>query len=174
MPIPAETVDPEALRVTLRKWASGVTVVTTALTSSTGAERAGMTVSSFSSVNLNPPTILVCLYEDTYTYALLKQAGVFAVSILAAGQDSLSMRFAGQDPSVTDRFAGLELATALTGAPILPGVAAWLDCRVRELYDAGSHVIVLGDVVATGHDPAAAPLIYYNRGYHALPATQKV
>lgn len=174
MPIPAETVDPETLRVTLRKWASGVTVVTTALMSSMGAERAGMTVSSFTSVNLNPPTILVCLYEDTYTHTLIRQSGVFAVSILAAGQDGLSMRFAGLDPTVTDRFAGLALATAVTGAPILPGVAAWLDCRVRELFGAGSHVIVLGDVVSAGNDPAAAPLIYYNRGYHALPATQKV
>lgn len=174
MPIFADPVDPETLRVTMRKWASGVTVVTTALLSDAGVERAGMTVSSFTSVNLEPPTILVSLYEDTYTYALIKQSGVFAVSILAVGQDDLSMRFAGQDPTVTDRFAGLELTTAVTGAPLLPGIAAWLDCRVHELYDAGSHVIVLGDVVAAGNDPAAMPLIYFNRGYHALPATQKV
>lgn len=171
MPITAETVDPETLRVTMRKWASGVTVVTAALPGETGVERAGMTVSSFTSVNLNPPAILVCLYEDTHTCALVKKTRTFAVSILSIGQENLSVRFAGQDPTVTDRFAGLDLATAVTGAPILPGAAAWLDCRVSAMFDAGSHLVVLGDVVAAGNDPAAMPLIYFNRGYHALPAS---
>ncbi|MCC7210003.1 MAG: flavin reductase family protein [Anaerolineae bacterium] len=172
MPIPDQTVDPEMLRVTMRKWASGVTVVTTALESESGVQRAGMTVSSFTSVNLDPPTILVCLDDSTYTYSLVKKSGVFAVSILAVGQDNLSTRFAGLDPKISDRFAGLELTTALTGAPILPGIAAWLDCRVSALYDAGSHTIVLGEVLAAGNETAAMPLIYFNRGYHALPAVQ--
>jgi flavin reductase (DIM6/NTAB) family NADH-FMN oxidoreductase RutF len=162
------TVDSDTLRKTMRQWSTGVTIVTTAA----GDERAGMTVSSFTSVSLEPPTVLVCLNKDAYAHDLVKRSGVFAISMLGVGQDWLSNRFAGLDPNVTDRFEGLELITGETGSPLLPGAIAWLDCRVKSTHDTSTHTVFFGEVVFAGNDPERAPLVYYNRGYHALVAVE--
>ncbi len=157
-------IDPERLRASMRQWATGVTVVTT----SSEGRRGGMTVSSFTSVSLEPPTVLVCLSKATYTHELVLESGVFAVSMLAAGQEALSNRFAGLDPAVTDRFEGLVTITAETGSPLLPGAAAWLDCRVQSAVDTSTHTIFVAEVVYAQVDANAAPLVYHNRGYRVL------
>jgi flavin reductase (DIM6/NTAB) family NADH-FMN oxidoreductase RutF len=158
------SLDPQRLRATMRQWATGVTVVTT----QAGDRRAGMTVSSFTSVALEPPTVLVCLNKSTYAHDLVRESGVYAISMLAAGQEALSNRFAGFDPSITDRFEGLELTAAETGSPLLPGAAAWLDCQVRSTVDTGTHTIFIAEVVYAQVDAEAAPLVYHNRGYRIL------
>ena len=148
----------------MRNWVAGVTIVTTAH----GAERAGMTVSSFTSVSLNPPTVLVCLNKETYAHDLVMRSDVYAVSMLALGQQELSNRFAGLDPTVTDRFAGLEIVIAETGSPLLPGAIAWLDCVVRSKHDTSTHTIFIAEVVYAWSDADKIPLAYYNRGYQVL------
>src|SRR5579859_4570959 len=120
--------DSQTLRLTMRQWATGVTIVTSAA----GTARGGMTVSSFTSVSLEPPTVLVCLNKKTYTHGLVSESGVYAISMLSAGQEALANRFAGLDANVTDRFEGIEVETAETGSPLLPGAVAWLDCQVRQ------------------------------------------
>src|SRR5215813_10824740 len=100
----------------MRQWATGVTVVTSVL----GEERGGMTVSSFTSVSLEPPTVLVCLNKKSYCHDLVHRSGVYAVSMLGLGQDALANRFAGLDPTVFDRFEGIEITVAETGSPLLP------------------------------------------------------
>jgi len=161
-------VDSKALRMTMRQWATGVTVVTTVA----GDERAGMTVSSFTSVSLEPPTVLVCLNKESYAHALVKRSGIFAISMLGVGQEALSDRFAGLDPAVTDRFEGLNLTTAQTGCPLLPGAIAWLDCIVRSEHDTYTHTIFIGEVVFARRDAERAPLVYHNRSYHTLVAVE--
>ncbi len=159
------TVDSTMLRHTMRRWATGVTVVTTVA----GEERSGMTVSSFTSVSLEPPTVLVCLNKDTYTHTLVQRSGVYAISMLAAGQEMLSNRFAGLDPLTNeDRFQGLELTLAETGSPLLNGALAWLDCVVKSTTDTSTHTIFIAEVVFARYNPNAAPLIYHDRGYHVL------
>lgn len=157
-------VDPHMLRQTMRQWATGVTIVTSAL----GAERAGMTVSSFTSVSLEPPMVLVCLNKSTYTHQIVQQSGVYAISMLAAEQEALSNRFAGIEPGVLDRFEGLDLAIAETGSPLLPDALAWLDCRVTESLDTSTHTIFVAEVLYAHVNPDAAPLVYHNRGYRLL------
>lgn len=164
--------DANNLRETMRLWASGVSVVTTA----DAVCRAGMTVSAFNSLSLTPPAILVCLQKDTRTAEVIPGAGVFAVSILGADQAYLSDRFAGRVPlgDTEDRFDGLNLTTGVTGVPILADAMAWLDCKVREIHDGSTHWIVIGEVVATGvPTDGASPLLYFNRSYHTLQ-TQNV
>jgi flavin reductase (DIM6/NTAB) family NADH-FMN oxidoreductase RutF len=164
------TVDANILRHTMRRWATGVTVVTT----QAGEEQAGMTVSSFTSVSLEPPTVLVCLNKDTYTHTLVQKSGVFAISMLAAGQEMLSNRFAGLDPlSNDDRFKGVELAFGETKSPLLMNALAWLDCVVRSTADTTTHTIFIGEVVFARYNPDAAPLIYHDRGYHVLTAVEQ-
>src|SRR5258706_824059 len=118
------TLDSSALRMTMRHWVTGVTVVTTMA----GEDRAGMTVSSFTSVSLNPPTVLVCLNKGTFAHDLVLKSGVYAISLLGIGQEAISNRFAGLDPNITDRFEGLDCLTADTGSPLIPGAIGWLDC----------------------------------------------
>lgn len=159
-------IDPQTLRDTLRLWASGVSVVTTAR----GVERSGMTVSAFASLSLEPAQILVCLAKDTRTAQLLHETGVFGVSFLNEHQAAISDRFAGRIPldTVEERFSGVEVFTAATGAPIITGAIAWLDCRVLTQYDGSSHWIVIGEVLATGQREPARPLLYFDRDYRSV------
>lgn len=160
------TVAPEDLRDTMRQWTSGIVIVTTAL----GELRAGVTVSSFTSVSLDPPLVLVCLQKPIYPLQLVRESGVFAASILREGQADISAQFAGFAPlpEGTDRFYGIETFSAVTGAPILENALAWVDCRVHAIYDGGSSSIIVGKVVATAHQPDMTPLAYHNRRYYSL------
>lgn len=158
----------EDLRATLRLWASGVSVVTT----DTGTQRSGMTVSAFNSLSLDPPQILVCLYKAASVATLLPDSMVFAVNILDASHSGLSDRFAGRIP-MDDRFEGLEVTTAVTGSPILKAALGWLDCKVVTMHDGGTHWIVVGEVLATEQRAEnGQPLIYFNRGYWDLHGPQ--
>ena len=156
--------DPQILRLTMRQWATGVTIVT----SVAGGERNGMTVSSFTSVSLEPPTVLVCLNKNTRTHNLVAQSAVFGISLLASDQEALSNRFAGLEPDVADRFEGVSVATADTGAPLLVGALAWLDCRVRQAFDTTTHTVFIGEVVDVQVHSEGEPLIYHNRHYRVL------
>jgi flavin reductase (DIM6/NTAB) family NADH-FMN oxidoreductase RutF len=164
-------VNQSSLRDTLRFWSSGVSVVATLTNGAHDFKYAGMTVSSFTSLSLEPPQILISIDKKSTTTGYLLKAGVFAISILSGVQAELSDRFAGRTPlpSHGDRFVGVEFETAVTGAPILHDVLAWLDCRVETVHDGNTHWIVIGSVMASGHQAEAAdPLIYFNRGYSTL------
>ena len=155
----------------MRLWAAGVTVVTTA--SADGSQRAGLTVSSFTSVALEPPLILVCLDKTTLAAELTLESGIFAVSLLHGGQAAISNQLAGfaDDtlPEGADRFYNVPLETAVTGAPIIADANAWLDCTVYKVYDGITHHIVLGEVQAAYRcEDEVTPLVYFNRGYHSL------
>ena len=156
--------DSQTLRLTMRQWATGVTIVTSVV----GTERSGMTVSSFTSVSLEPPTVLVCLNKNTRTHGYVAQSGVYAISLLSANQESLSNRFAGLDPDLEDRFEGIPVTTAETGSPLLVGALAWLDCRVKQSIDTSTHTIYIGEVVDVQVHEENEPLIYHNRRYRWL------
>jgi flavin reductase (DIM6/NTAB) family NADH-FMN oxidoreductase RutF len=161
------TVDAQAMRNTLRLWASGVSVVT----SGDAHERAGLTVSAFNSLSLDPPMILICLHKDSHAIPLIEKTGVFAVSILGDDQGGISDRFAGRVPlgESEDRFTGVTVYSAATGAPIIGSAIAWLDCRVASRHDGSTHWIYIGEVAATGTDEIAhTPLLYFDRAYRAL------
>jgi flavin reductase (DIM6/NTAB) family NADH-FMN oxidoreductase RutF len=159
-----DIVDPETLRHAMRRWGSGVTIVS----SLAAGVQHGMTVSSFTSVSLTPPLVLVSLEQATRTYRLVKQSGIFGVCILADHQQEISDRFAGRQTEDTDRFEGLETFTLNTGAPFLTGSLACLDCRVVTSFEAGNHTLFIGEVLAVKIGKAAHPLLYFNRSYRRL------
>ncbi len=160
------SVDAESLKKTMRRWASGVTVVT----SSDGQERAGLTVSSFTSISVDPPLILLSLQSFAPTLKMIEKTGVFAVSILTTTQADLSIQFAGfaKLPEGADKFYEVELKTSVTGAPIIADAASWMDCKLAAIYEAGLSRIVVGEVMATGQSEDILPLVYLNRGYYDL------
>jgi flavin reductase (DIM6/NTAB) family NADH-FMN oxidoreductase RutF len=159
-------VDPQIFKNSLAQWASGVTVVT----SVDGDQRVGITASSFTSVSLEPPLILICVDKRLYTHGLIERSQVFAVNILREDQLEWGMRFAGLLPELADRFADIECAAAVTGAPILPGVLAWLDCRLANAYDGGDHTIFVGEVEAAHVQASGEPLLYFSRQWRKLDA----
>lgn len=155
------SVEPETFKAVMGQWPSGVTVVTTR----DADGPAGMTASSFSSVSLNPPLISICVARHLGMHARLEQSGFFAVNILSKDNVQSGLRFAGMLPEVTDRFAGVEVRTAVTGAPLLTDTLGWVDCRVWARYDGGDHTLFVGEVLAAGIDPTAAPLLYHSRAW---------
>lgn len=150
--------DPEEFKGALSYFASGVTVVTV---SSEGTLH-GMTASSFASVSLDPPRVLVCLDKSSRTRALLSDT--FAVNILSADQESISRAFANTGEKPFD-FLDHELGSS--GAPLIRGALAWIECATSSIVDGGDHDIIVGDV--TGCTSAhGQPLVYFGRSYRTL------
>jgi flavin reductase (DIM6/NTAB) family NADH-FMN oxidoreductase RutF len=157
-------IDSQIFRATLSQWASGVTIVT----SLHNGQHVGITASSFSSVSLEPPRVLICVAKRLYTHKVIEESQVFAVNILSAAQQEWGMLFAGKVPEGLDRFAGIEIFTAETGSPLLPDVLGWLDCRLSAAYDGGDHTIFVGDVVVASAVDIGDPILYYNRHWRRL------
>ncbi len=154
--------DPDLFKGALRRWASGVTIITTC----SEGEVAGMTVSAFSSVSLDPPLILACADKSSNTNPLIAAAGVFAANILSADQQELSNRFAKTGNEAV-RFDGLDCKVGSSGSPWIPGALAVLDCSVEAAHDAGDHIIYVGRVLECAvHD--TEPLLYYDARYRVL------
>lgn len=156
--------NPEELRQAMRLWTTGVTIVS----AQHNNRRHGMTVSSFTSLSLDPPLVLVSLEQVTKTHRLVQQAGYFGVTILDESQQQISDRFAGRITEYSDRFSDLETFTMVSGTPLLVGGLAWLDCRVVVTYQAGNHTVFIGEVLAVKSEATGQPLLYYDRDYRRL------
>ena len=152
----------------MRGWPSGVTIVAAC----DGGDMHGMTVSSFTSVSLEPPLVLICAERATRTHRLIEASGAFAVSVLAQGHGDWSDRFGGRETEHIDRFEGVPTITAVTGSPILADHVSYFDCLVTGAHEAGTHTIFVGQVVAAGLADGRAPLLYWRQGYHRLAGGQ--
>jgi flavin reductase (DIM6/NTAB) family NADH-FMN oxidoreductase RutF len=154
-------IDAREFRRGLSQFASGVTVVTTL---DAGGNPQGLTASSFCSVSLDPPLVLVCVDNRLVARAAIAESGSFAVSVLAEAQESMSRRFAGGGP---DKFTGPGLAPGTNGAPLVSGALAHLECRLVASHPAGDHTIFVGEVLRLEATPGR-PLLYHESGYHRL------
>jgi flavin reductase (DIM6/NTAB) family NADH-FMN oxidoreductase RutF len=157
-------IDPDIFRQAMRSWTTGVAIVT----SIHEHVRHGMTVSSFTSLSLTPPQVLIALSHEARTRPLITESGIFGVSILASDQSEISDRFAGRIPDNLDRFEGLETFSLETGAPFLRGGLACFDCRVVNTLDSGEHTIFIAEVLAAQTFSNQNPLIYFDRQYRKL------
>ena len=149
-------------RNTLGSFATGITVITTK-----GVDHPfGMTANAFSSVSLDPPLVLICVISGTYGAETIQRNGVFAVNILGDDHEPISRYFSSKDrPRGADAFKEIPHTFAVTGAPIIEGAAGYLDCRLHARYEAGDHLIFIGEVVALGHNPDAKPLLFHGGRY---------
>jgi len=160
----SEPVDADKLRAAMRRWSTGVTIVT----AQHNLIKHGMTVSSFTSISLDPPLVLVSLEQTAKTTALIHASGAFGVTILGEDQQWISDRFAGRVPEAGDRFEGVDFVPLKTGAPLLVDGIANFDCRVVSARDAGTHTLFLGEVVDIRIGKDSKPLLYYERDYHTF------
>ena len=156
------SIDPNTLRNTFTRYATGVTVVSCV---PDGGEPVGITVNSFTSVSMDPPLVLWCIDKFSGVFSAYAEADTYAITILNAGQAEISTRFA--TPGQHDFKAG-ETETLATGAPVLIERLAALDCRVEARHEAGDHVILVGRIVACDFRPGE-PLIYAGRQYVSGP-----
>jgi flavin reductase (DIM6/NTAB) family NADH-FMN oxidoreductase RutF len=152
----------------MSRFATGVTVMTCHV----DGEPHGMTANAVSSVSLDPLLALVCVGHDTEMRRWVREAGAFALSILPAEAQTLSNHFADASrPSGTAQFEAVRTHVARTGAPLLEGALAWLDCEVWKIHDGGDHDIVVGEVVACDVGPDAPALGYYRSGYTTITSS---
>ena len=154
----------EALWASMRRFAAGVTVVT-----AVGEEGyLGITVSAFCLASLEPPLVLASINQHSQALEAIQASGAFAVTILGSRQELIAEMFAGRAPRPATDFSDLPHHSLLTGAPILSGGLAWLDCRLQQAISAGDHTIVLGLVVAAGAAAQDDPLLYFGSQYRRL------
>ncbi len=158
------TASVDAFRAVLSRWASGVSVVTT----NQGGQLYGLTVSSFSSLSLDPPLILVCLSNDNRLPAMIEESGQFAVSILASGQQEASNYFARSGRIPTPDFVEIEGEFTRSGQPVIKGALGWLVCDLHDAIVKGDHTIVIGQVAETAAQTEGEPLLYFKRAYRTV------
>jgi flavin reductase (DIM6/NTAB) family NADH-FMN oxidoreductase RutF len=147
---------------------TGVTVVTTAH----GDEVRGMTANSVTSVSLDPLSVLVCVNREAITHRILTGGGVFCVNVLSDQQEGLSRACARPDTPEAE-LKGVSFQRGATGAPVLDGALAYLDCRVAGSMEFGTHTIYVGEVVDLGAADGK-PLVFYRGQYTALRDGQLV
>jgi flavin reductase (DIM6/NTAB) family NADH-FMN oxidoreductase RutF len=137
-------VSPDDFRGAMRHLTGGVSVIT----AGRGKEITGMTVTSVSSLSVDPPTLIVSINREASSWPVLKRHGFFGINILAADQLDIAERFSGKGGlKGAERFAGAQWTTRRSGAPLLVGALAAIDCAVEETIERHSHVIVIGRVL---------------------------
>lgn len=157
------TIDPTIQRRVMGCFATGVTLVTTRF-GTQPSEVWGMTANSFTSLSLDPPLVLISVDRKSTMYEYLKMGMCFAVNVLSTQQEAISRRFAMRGPK---DFEGIDCIAAVTGAPILVGALAYIDCHVHTMVAGGDHDIVIGAIAACAHGEGQ-PLLFYGGRYSRL------
>ena len=147
-------------RSALGAFATGVTIVTTR---DPQGHDIGLTANSFNSVSLEPPMVLWSLAKSARSLSAFVAASHFAVHVLAANQEELSLRFATRG---TEKFGGLDLERGVAQVPLLRGCSARFQCRTAFRHEAGDHMIFVGEVEAFDHSDL--PELLFHRGRYSL------
>lgn len=153
-------IDERLFRQAMSRFASGVTVVTTAVE----GQLAGLTVSAFISLSLKPTLVLVSIGTYNESHSVIMKAGKFAVNILSATQAHVSQRFAARG---VERFVPDTYLLSERGLPLLHGCLVNLECQIVEQYAGGDHTIFIGEVLEA-HIHSGEPLLYYRSAYARL------
>jgi 3-hydroxy-9,10-secoandrosta-1,3,5(10)-triene-9,17-dione monooxygenase reductase component len=159
----AVSASPESFKQVLSAWPSGVSVVTT----NHEGMLYGLTVSSFSSLSLDPPLVLVCLQNANRMADMIRHSGGFAVSILGSDQEAASNYFArpGREPS--EDFTEIDGAWTEWDQPVVKDALGHLVCDLHALIPQGDHTITIGRVVGAQRRDGV-PLVYHDRRYRTL------
>jgi flavin reductase (DIM6/NTAB) family NADH-FMN oxidoreductase RutF len=155
----------DTLRSVFGSFATGITVLT-----AKGDTPLGMTANSFTSVSLSPPLTLVCVDREAAIHEAILKEELFAVSVLSSGQEQVAKYFATHSrPRGEQEFALIDsIPGSLTGAPVLSGALAWMECRLTAVYDGGDHSIFLGEVLDLGRGSGSDALLFHHGRFHRL------
>jgi len=152
-------------RKAMRQLTGGVSVVT----AGRGRDISGMTVTSVSSLSVDPPALIVSINRESSSWPLVKRYGFFGVNILTSDQIDIAERFTGKGGlKGADRFAGAGWMTRASGVPLLVGALAAIDCEVEDIVERHSHAIVIGRVLDVAVSARTAALAYWQGRYVAI------
>jgi flavin reductase (DIM6/NTAB) family NADH-FMN oxidoreductase RutF len=156
-------IDPDAYRRVLGHLPTGVTVVTAV----TPDGPVGLSIGSFTSVSLDPALVGFLPARASQSWPRIREVGRFCVNVLAGGQEDVARLFAAPHD---ERFEAVRWRPApFSGAPLLDGVTAWVDCGLETVVPAGDHDFVLGRVHELGvAAPDEDPLVFFRGGYRTL------
>ena len=157
----AKAVSGDEFRRACGRFATGVAVAS--VVDERGAAH-GLTVSSFTSVSLEPPLVLICLGHDVTIIEAFRRASHFGINILREQDRDLSQRFATKG---LDKFNGISWRPGRTGVPLIDSALSAIECETHQRTQSGDHDILVGRVVATRVEDGA-PLIYYASHYRKL------
>jgi flavin reductase (DIM6/NTAB) family NADH-FMN oxidoreductase RutF len=158
-------------RDAMRHLAGGVSVITVGR----GRDISGMTVTSVSSLSVDPPSLIVSVNRSSSSWPLLTRYGSFGANLLSAGQRDIAERFTGKNGlKGADRFAGAAWKTGISGVPLLVGALAAADCEVEDIIERHSHGIVIGRVRDLTVAPPTAALAYWQGQYVAVDRDEDV
>jgi 3-hydroxy-9,10-secoandrosta-1,3,5(10)-triene-9,17-dione monooxygenase reductase component len=161
-PAALPSVDVDTLRAATGAWATGVVVVTAA---HPDGRDAGLVMVSLAPVSQDPPLVLWSVDRGSGSLDVWLEAPAFALHLLAADQEALAWQFARKGP---EKFDGVEIRRGVTGAPLLDGAAAVLECAMHAQHDGGDHVILVGRVVAA-ETTDRPPLVLHAGRMRGLP-----
>lgn len=152
----------------MRKVAGAVSVITTR---GNDGERRGLTATAVCSLSAEPPSLVACVNRKTWVAQFVPDSGVFAVNVLSHAQEPIARTFAGQTTlAAGDRFSVGDWRAGATGAPIVGGALVSFECRLEQVVDHTTHIILIGRVVETvpgdGHS-----LVYLDGGFSSVPRT---
>ena len=152
-------------RNAMRQLTGGVSVIT----AGKGRDISGMTVTSVSSLSVDPPSLIVSLNREASSWPLVKRYGFFGVNILTSDQVDIAERFTGKGGlKGADRFAGAPWTTRASGVPLLADALAAIDCEVEDVVERHSHAIVIGRVLDVAVSARTAALAYWQGRYVAI------
>jgi flavin reductase (DIM6/NTAB) family NADH-FMN oxidoreductase RutF len=152
----------EDLRDVMRSFPSGICVVTIELEGT----RTGLTVGSLTSLSLEPPLVGFALGQQAQLHELLRGAGEFGVSLLAADQEAIAQHFARSVPPIA-LWTGVEVRDDAGGPPLIADALGWLRCSVQAEHPTGDHTLFVGQVEWAEVVSAAPALVYVRHGYSA-------
>jgi flavin reductase (DIM6/NTAB) family NADH-FMN oxidoreductase RutF len=164
------SIDPEAssgdFRNAMRQLTGGVSVIT----AGRGRDISGMTVTSVSSLSVDPQALIVSINREASSWPLVRRYyGFFGVNILTSDQIDIAERFTGRGGlKGADRFAGAHWMTRVSGVPLLVGALAAIDCEVEDIVERHSHAIVIGRVLDVAVSARTAALAYWQGRYVAI------
>ena len=152
-------------RNAMRQLTGGVSVIT----AGKGRDISGMTVTSVSSLSVEPASLIVSLNRESSSWPLVKRYGFFGVNILTSDQLDIAERFTGKGGlKGADRFAGAKWTTRASGVPLLAEALAAIDCEVEDVVERHSHAIVIGRVLDVAVSARTAALAYWQGRYVAI------
>ncbi len=156
--------DQAKFRNLMRHQAGAVTIIAVGKP----GNRTGLTATAMCSLTDSPPTVLICVNKNASAHAPIKAMGAFSVNVLGQAQQELAKRFSTKKLEGEARFEADDWETLVTGAPVLKGTIASLDCELVAEHVVETHSIFVGRVKDGRFHETAQPLLYFRGDFWDL------
>jgi flavin reductase len=150
----------DELRALFREVPSPVSVVTVDV----GGQATGLTVDSIVTLSIEPPLVGIALRRHAALHELLREAGAFAISVLADGQEHVAQHFARGVPPI-GLWSGIETNKGELEAPLIAGALGWIECSLTSELEVGDHTFFVGEVTSVRRGPGREALVHTGGGY---------